>query len=142
MTNFQHGRVIQANAGDCVVVALANYTGKDYDYCMQVVCSVSGRNKGEILERGTPSKAVELALSLVQGRVCKVVTPKPLSDCYLSGIGHWYYDGRDTGKLNMARIKHGHANVVSNGKVYDTNGKTYTMSEYKAKGWKLYKIYS
>lgn len=115
---------------DCVIISIANYTGKPYDEVMSYAQSF-GLNPDRIVSRGTPDTHIALIIARALGRAPIEKHPRRGQE-KLTGIAVW---------RRPQRLK-GHCSILMDGHILDTDGKIYTIDEYRLRyGYNLKCVY-
>ena len=108
------------NKKDCVIISVANYLKLDYDTVLETFLAM-GLTKETIFQKGIPIGLIPSALSkLAKDKKVEFKKPRRGQE-KITGLASWHTPG----------AKHGHCTILTNGFVLDTDGKIYTLKEYK-----------
>lgn len=111
---------------DCVVISLANYTGRTYEQVMAAVNTI-GYTKEYVWKTGTPVFIIPAVIALLTGKLPRTLRPRK-GQTKLNGIADFH----------SPSAKNGHCAPVIDGIVYDTDGSVTSIEEYKLdKGYVL-----
>lgn len=105
---------------DCAVVSICNFTGKSYDEVLAAGEIITPNFRTAVRIRGTYHHEVTFILAHLTKRAWTETTPRRGQD-KLNGILSWHKPG----------YAKGHMTACINGHVFDTNGKTWPIEEYR-----------
>lgn len=114
-TSFTQGK------NDCVIVSIANFLRVDYSSVIQKLYQTGGMDAIQRLpETGVTGDNIRKILKSFTNQDWQYSTPRRGQDNFI-GFASWHRPNRNRG----------HMNILICGKIKDTDGREYTIEEYR-----------
>lgn len=117
IAEMKDGMYVQTYHKDCVIISIANYTGKSYDDVLRAAEMCGAKN---VHQRGTPTNLIPVIILMLTGKMPKHLKPRRGQD-KLTGILSWH----------KPNAKSGHSTACIDGIVFDTDGRQYPIADYR-----------
>lgn len=114
-TSFRQGK------NDCVIVSIANFLRVDYSLVIQKLYQAGGMDAIQRLPKtGVTGDNIRKILKSFTNQDWQFSTPRRGQENFI-GFASWHRPNR----------KRGHLNILICGKIKDTDGREYTIEEYR-----------